>query len=436
MRGTVNKMHRRFDRSMALYARASETVPLATQTYSKAATNFVLGATPAFLDRGDGAHVWDVDGNCYIDYICGLLPIVLGYRDAEVDAAVRAQLDKGIVFSLATELEAELSELLVRLIPSAEMVRFGKNGSDVTTAAIRIARAFTGRDKVAICGYHGWHDWYIGTTARNLGVPESVRELSSTFSLQDPETLADLLKADPDGYAAIILEPTGKQPADPAHLRRIRELADQYGAVLIFDEIVTGFRMHLGGVQTAHNVVPDMSCFGKAMANGMPIAALVGRRDLMEMMDKIFFSCTFGGEALSLAGAIATIKKLEREDVPNRLSALGRRLIEAANAILREHKLDNRVSFGGEDWWPRMTVEGDTEEQALTIALLRQECAENGMLFGSSFNMALAHDTTEIFAETQQALNATAASVAAAFAGGNPAAHLRGLEARDRFSVR
>lgn len=429
-------MSRRFDKSMALYTRASKTVPLATQTYSKAATNFVLGATPAFLDRGEGAHVWDVDGNRYVDYIGGLLPIVLGYRDPDVDAAVRAQLDKGIVFSLATELEAELSELLVRLIPSAEMVRFGKNGSDVTTAAIRIARAFTGRDKVAICGYHGWHDWYIGTTARNLGVPESVRALSSTFSLHDPETLADLLKADPDAYAAIILEPTGKQPTDPAHLRRVRELADQYGAVLIFDEIVTGFRMHLGGVQTAHGVVPDMSCFGKAMANGLPIAALVGRRDLMEMMDKIFFSCTFGGEALSLAGAIATIRKLEREDVPNRLNALGHRLVEAANTTLRDHKLDNRISFGGEDWWPRMTVQGDVESQSLTTALLRQECAENGLLFGSSFNMSLAHDDPAVIEESMTAFDASVAAVAEAFACGEPASRLRGQEARDRFSVR
>jgi len=429
-------MSRQFDKSMALYDRASKTVPLATQTYSKAATNFVLGATPAFLDRGDGAHVWDVDGNRYVDYVGGLLPIVLGYCDPDVDAAIRAQLEKGILFSLATELESELSELLVRLIPSAEMVRFGKNGSDVTTAAIRIARAATGRDKVAICGYHGWHDWYIGTTERKLGVPECVQDLSATFSLQDPDTLADLLKADPEGYAAIIMEPTGKQPTDPAHLRRVRDLADQYGAILIFDEIVTGFRMHLGGVQAAYDVVPDMSCFGKAMANGMPISALVGRRDLMQMMDRIFFSATFGGEALSMAAAIATIRKLEREDVPNRLAALGQTLTDAANDALRAHKLDNRVRFGGEDWWPRVTIEGDPAEQALTNALLRQECAENGLLFAASFNMSFAHTADAIQEETVSALDKAAASLADAFAAPDPSSRLRGENAGVVFTVR
>ena len=205
----VSNTNRLFINSNKLYDRAIKTIPLASQTFSKSAMNFPKGASPLFFKKGQGAYVWDHDGNKYIDYVLGLMPIILGYCDPDVDESIRKQLDNGIIFSLSSELEVQLSEKLVELIPCAEMVRFGKNGSDVTSASIRLARAFTGRDKIAVSGYHGWHDWYIGTTTRNLGVPKAVQSLSSKFIFNDPDSLEYLFKHNPSDFAAVILEPDG-----------------------------------------------------------------------------------------------------------------------------------------------------------------------------------------------------------------------------------
>ena len=242
-------MAKQFKKSNLLYERSLKSIPLASQTFSKSALNYPRGASPLFFEKGEGAYVWDYDGNKYIDYVLGLMPMILGYRDPEVDLAIKNQLNKGIIFSLPTDLEIELSELLIRLIPSAEMVRFGKNGSDVTSAAIRLARAFTNRNRIAICGYHGWHDWYIGSTIRNLGVPKSVSDLTSKFNFNDSESLESLLKSDPNGYAAVIMEPTGAFEPKQGFLEEVKELCVKYGVVLVFDEIVSGFRVNLGGAQ-------------------------------------------------------------------------------------------------------------------------------------------------------------------------------------------
>lgn len=430
-------MTRDFTRSEALYARALETVPLASQTFSKAAMSTVRGAAPLFLERGDGARTWDVDGNAYIDYVLGLLPVVLGHRHPAVDEAIRAQLDKGISFSLATSLEAELAERLVRLIPCAEMVRFGKNGSDATSAAIRLARAHTGRDKVALCGYHGWHDWYIGTTARHLGVPEAVRALSATFPFNDADALEDLLSAEPEAFAAVILEPAGLEPPAPGFLEAVRALCDRHGTVLVFDEIVTGFRIHLGGAQARFGVTPDLAAFGKAMGNGMPISAVVGRRGIMRRMEDIFFSGTFGGEALSLAAALATVDVLEREDGPARIASTGATLIGQVEEIIHDNELSEELHTKGESWWPGVLATGEGRADAVTVAsLLKQELVEAGMLMGPTFNLCLAHDDPAVIDETVAAWRTAAARVAEALAGTDPAAHLRGKPIRPVFQVR
>ena len=306
-----------YTKSNELYYRALQTIPQASQTFSKSAQNFVLGAFPLFIERGKGARLIDVDDNVFVDYILALCPIILGYADPDVDKAIRRQLEKGIIYSLASPIEADLSEKLVELIPCAEKVRFAKNGSDVTSGAVRLARAFTGRERVAVCGYHGWHDWFIGTTPKNRGVPNSVRELTDTFSFNKSETLDTLLQRDPKGYAAIILEPAGVETPTIEFLQAVRRLANKYQVILIYDEIVTGFRMNIGGAQAEYGVVPDLACFGKSMANGMPISALVGRADIMDLMEKVFISGTFGGELLSIAAAITTLEKLQKKNVLN-----------------------------------------------------------------------------------------------------------------------
>ncbi|MFM8453393.1 MAG: aminotransferase class III-fold pyridoxal phosphate-dependent enzyme, partial [Gammaproteobacteria bacterium] len=257
-----------FEQSQQLLNRSLKTIPLGSQTFSKSYIQHPLNHAPLFLTHGMGAKVWDVDGNEYIDLVSGLLPIILGYNDIDVNNAVATQLQKGISFSLATELEIELAELLCGLIPSAEKVRFAKNGTDVTSAAVRIARAYTGRDKVIVCGYHGWQDWYIGTTTRNKGVPKVISDLSVSVPYNDLSYIESLLKT--EEYAGIIMEPCSISLPHKGYLENVKSLCEKHNSLLIFDEVVTGFRMAMGGAQEYFGVTPHLSCFGKAMGNGMP----------------------------------------------------------------------------------------------------------------------------------------------------------------------
>lgn len=428
---------RNFSKTAQLYERALATIPTASQTFSKSAINYVKGASPLFASHGKGAEIWDADENKYVDYVMGLLPAVLGYADPDVDAAITDQLSRGISLSLATELEIELAEILTRLIPCAEMVRFGKNGTDATSAAIRLARAATGRDKVAVCGYHGWQDWYIGSTTRHLGVPDVVRKLTLTFAYNDASSLERLFAENRDQIAAVILEPTALMPPAPGFLRAVRDLATRHDAVLVFDEIITGFRMHIGGAQTVYGVTPDLASFGKAMGNGMPISAIVGRRDLMRYMEDIFFSGTFGGETLSLAASLATIRKLERLDVPKKLTALGGRLVRDIRGLLSAAGLDVAFKIVGGDWWPGLLSNPESNhDPVLLTSILRQELIANGVLMGSTFNVSLAHDDERIVTQTLSAFRAAFEAVGAALAATDPWSHLRGDPIRPVFSVR
>ncbi len=382
----------RYRNSNEFFVRASKTIPTASQTFSKSALNFVRGASPLFLERGKGCRVCDVDGNEFVDFLMGLACVILGYRDEDVDEAVRKQLDRGITLSQATTLELELAEMLTELVPSAEMVRFGKNGSDATGAAVRLARAWTGRDHVVVCGYHGWHDWYIGTTTRHLGVPQSVRELSRTLTFNDSDSLNEVFAELPDQIAAVIMEPATHDEPHPGFLQAVKHACERHGALLVFDEIVTGFRAHLGGAQALYGVEPDLTALGKSMGNGLPISAVVGRTELMTLMDEIFFSGTFGGETLSLAGAIATVKKCRTLDLPARIKSLAQDVREEVGASISRHKLGDTLAIDGTSWQPRWTVISAAHDPSLVTSLLRQELLKEGVLMTAPFNLALAHE--------------------------------------------
>lgn len=420
------------EKSQELLHRALKTIPSASQTFSKSYIQHIEGVSPYFLDRGRAAYVWDVDNNKYIDYLSALLPVLLGYCDADVDEAIKEQLAKGISFSLATQIEAELAEMLVEMIPCAEMVRFAKNGSDVTSGAIRLARAYTGRSHIAICGYHGWHDWYIGTTSKDKGVPEQTKSLSDTFSFNDIESLKSLLAQ--KKYAAIILEPEGVERSQNNFLEDVRKLATEHGAVLVFDEIVSGFRSSLGGIQDLRGVVPDLACFGKAMGNGMPISALVGRTDIMQVMDDIFFSGTFGGEALSIAAAIACLKKYKNHDGVAKINDLGVKIKTEINGILAAQNIDDTLSIRGESWWPAMHVSHD--KSAVVKTLIRQELARNGIIQGNGFNLSLAHCNDAVWSQTVEAWNNIAATLATYLSDKNLERFLASGKTTQSFQVR
>jgi glutamate-1-semialdehyde 2,1-aminomutase/spore coat polysaccharide biosynthesis protein SpsF len=391
-----------YARSRALLERAERVIPLGSQTFSKSRTQYPRDAAPLFLARGQGARVWDVDGNEYVDLVCGLLPVVLGYRDPDVDQAVRDQLANGITFSLATELETELAERLVDIIPCAEKVRFGKNGSDATAATVRLARAFTGRDRVAAGGYHGWQDWYIGATVRNKGVPNAVRELTHRFPYNDVEALHSLLNGRPGEFAAVIMEPVSLVEPEDGYLEEVRALAHGHGALLIFDEIITGFRVARGGAQEHYGVTPDLACFGKSLGNGMPISAVVGRAGVMAEMEEIFFSTTFGGETLSLAAAIAVIDKMRREPVIEALWDVGQKLAEAAKAKISEVDLDGVMVVGGLPPWTAVTFcdHPKARKEAIKTLFVR-EMLKNGVLVQSSHNVCYAHSAEDLTVVTE-----------------------------------
>lgn len=386
---------RDFSRSKVQFQRAIKTVPFAAQTFSKSYLQY-QGEAPLFLSHGDGGYAYDVDGNDYIDLVSALLPNVLGYRDPDVDFAIRQQLDSGISFSLATELEAELSEKLVELVPCADMVKFGKNGADVNAAAVRLARAYTFRAKILLLKncYHGWHDWSMASTERNLGIPAPERAMTDRIE-GDLETIRRKLAY--ERYAAVILEPEGRSKE---YLRQLKELCLNTGTVLIFDEVITGFRWSLGGYQKYIGVTPDLATFGKAMANGMPLSAIVGRHDLMKRFqppDNIFYSGTFFGEALSLAASLATIKKMEAKDVISHLWKTGRRLAEGLDRLIEKHGLHGIVGYHGAD--PRVHITthaagGLSKDQVMSV--LRQELIADGVLIIHSHNICYAHGKPEI----------------------------------------
>ncbi|OGY44945.1 MAG: aminotransferase class III [Candidatus Buchananbacteria bacterium RIFCSPHIGHO2_01_FULL_39_14] len=390
-------MKNKFKKSNQLFKKVKEMIPLASQTFSKSYLIYVKGFAPLFLTHGQGSRVWDVDGHQYIDFVNGLLPIVLGYQYPAVDEAIKRQLKKGITFSMASVLEYELARLLIKHIPCAEMVRFGKNGSDVTAGAVRIARAVTGREHVAVCGYHGWQDWYIGSTTRNLGVPKSTQVLTHRFNYNDLNSLKKIFKNYPRKVAAVILEPMNFEEPKDNFLRKVKELTHKNGALLIFDEVVTGFRFHLGGAQKLFGVTPDLACFGKAMANGMPISALVGKKIYMKKVTDIFFSFTNGGEALSIAAAIATIKELESKKVLDYLWRLGAYLSEKTNLLIIKNNLQEVLTLAGKPCWSVFIFKKTKKYSVEEIeSYLQQELIQAGFLWHGQHNLSFSHTKSEI----------------------------------------
>ncbi|MEO8446931.1 MAG: aminotransferase class III-fold pyridoxal phosphate-dependent enzyme, partial [bacterium] len=328
-----------------------------------------------------------------IDYNMGIGPIVLGYCYDKVDNAIRKQLEDGITFSLVHPLEVELAEKIKSVIPNAESVRFSKTGCDVTTAAVRVARAFTGREKVLCCGYHGWHDWYIGVTDRDAGIPEAVKDLTHTFNYNDIESVTSSIDAD---TACVILEPFIFEEEKNNFLKELKKVCEKNGTLLIFDEMWTGFRIAVGGAQEYFDVIPDLACYSKAIANGMPISVLTGRRDIMNLFEKeVFFFTTFGGEALSLAASMATIDEIKNNNVPKFLDAQGKKLKDGYNKIATELEI-NYTKCSGYNCRTIMTFDAARGNPLEMKSLVQQEMIKRGVLWGGFHNMCFSHSDEDV----------------------------------------
>ncbi|MFD9120600.1 glutamate-1-semialdehyde 2,1-aminomutase [Streptomyces bottropensis] len=343
-------------RSRAANERLHALVPGGAHTYAKGDDQYPEHLAPV-ISHGSGAHVWDVDGNRYIEYGSGLRSVSLGHAHPRVTEAVRRELDRGSNFVRPSIVEVEAAERFLATVPTADMVKFAKNGSDATTAAVRLARAATGRRRVALCADHPFFstdDWFIGTTAMSAGIPSATNDLTVTFPYADLAATEELLTRYPDDIACLILEPATHSEPPPGYLAGLRELADRHGCVLVFDEMITGFRWSEAGAQGLYGVVPDLSTFGKALGNGFAVSALAGRRALMELGglrhsgDRVFLlSTTHGAETHSLAAAMAVQSTYVEEGVTARLHALGERLATGVREVAAAMGVGDHVLVKG-----------------------------------------------------------------------------------------
>jgi glutamate-1-semialdehyde aminotransferase len=389
----MNENYPKIEESKKLLNRAEGLIPSYTQTLAKGPQQHIKGIAPVFLKSGKGARVIDVDGNEYIDLTMGVGPLSLGYQYPKVDEAIKEQLQSGITFSLMHPLEVEVSELISDVVPNAEMVRFSKAGNDVTTAAVRLARAYTGKNTILCCGYHGWHDWYIAVTDRNKGIPEVTKNMTYTFNYNDIQHVIDSID---DDTAGIILEPVVFEEPQNNFLHELRKICDEKGIVLIFDEMWTGFRMALGGAQEYFGVKADLATYSKAVANGMPLSVITGKKEIMQLLhEDVFFYTTFGGEALSLAAAKATITELKEKNVPEYLDKKGALLKDGYNKIAEKIGA-NFTKAIGYNFRSLVTFSPDAGNPLKIKSLMQQEMIKRGILWGGFHNMSYSHSDEDI----------------------------------------
>lgn len=395
----------KFDRTNSLSRRAHELIPGGCHTYAKGDDQYPVLA-PGFIDRGLGCHVWDLDGNEYIEYGMGLRAVTLGHCFPAVLDAVRHELDRGTNFNRPNPIEIECAEELLGMIDGAEMVKFCKDGSDATTAAMRLSRAYTGRDIVAFCGDHPFfatNDWFIGGTAMPAGIPESTRKLSITFRYNNVESVQKMFAEHPGQIAAVILEPAKYDDPKDNFLHEVQRLCRENGAVFVLDEMITGFRWHNGGAQKHYGIVPDLCTFGKALANGFSVSALLGKREIMELgglyhdRQRVFLlSTTHGAEMPALAAAIATMRVYQNEPVIEHLWRQGESLRKGAEQVIARHGLQNQISIIGKPCcmvFGTKDPDGKPSQEFRTLFL--QETIKRGILM-TTLIMSYSHSDEDI----------------------------------------
>ena len=400
-----NSIRRKYQKSQELLKKARKLTPLGAQTYSRSYRYFSEGASPAFTERGQGSHVWDVDGNEMIDFILSLGAVTVGYNNPEINVAITTQLAKGITFSQPSPVSIQLAEKITQIIPSAEMVRFVKNGSDATSAAIRLARAYTNKDTIIACGYHGWQDWYIASTANHKGIPKDVLKYTLSCEYNHAESLEKLFHNHKDKIAAVIMEPVQGNGPKSGYLDEMKRICHKNNALLIFDEVVSGFRMGIAGGQGYYKVTPDLSAFGKGMGNGMPISCVVGKADILNQIEGgVFISTTFGDETLSLAAALKTIEILERPGSFEHMWKMGEIWMKGIQKHIDEQGISHIVSLMGVA--PHCGIAFQSAGNFTSHdfqSIYQQKILEHGILTLGVNNFCLSHTTQEVLAYVKAA---------------------------------
>ncbi len=395
----------KFCKGKALQSKAHELIPGGCHTYAKGDDQFPENSPP-FIARGHGCHAWDVDGNEFIEYGMGLRSVTLGHAYPSVVEAAHQQMILGNNFTRPSPLEVQYAEALLAVIPGAEQVKFAKDGSTVTTAAVKLARSFTGRESVALCSDHpffSYNDWFIGTTAINSGIPEWATAKSLGFQYNNPESLELLFQHNPGDIACVILEPEKDRPPANGFLQNVREICTRHGAILIFDEMITGFRWNIGGAQVMYDIEPDLSTFGKAMANGFALSALVGKREIMDLgginhdRERVFLlSTTHGAENHALAAGLATLEVYQNEDVIGHLNAQGLVLKVEIDSIISDLGIGDYFKLSGRPCCLAFsTADTTTEPSQLFRTLILQELIRHGII-APSLVISYSHSEADV----------------------------------------
>lgn len=379
-----------FEKSKLLRDKAHRLIPGAAHTYSKGDDQFPF-ESPSFIEKGEGCHVWDVDGNKFIDFGMGLRSVTLGYNYKPVTDAVYSQILKGSNFTRPSTIEMDAAEKILSLYKGMEMCKFAKNGSTVTTAAVKLARAYTGRELVARCAEHpffSYDDWFIGSTQMNAGIPQAVRDLTLQFHFNDIDSLKQLFEQYPNQISCVILEPATQMEPKEGFLHKVKDLCHKNGAVFILDEMITGYRWHLNGAQAYYDIEPDLCTFGKGMANGFSVAALLGKKEIMELgsiygeHDRVFLiSTTHGAENHSLAASIKTIEEYQEKNIIDHMWKQGRKLIDGINNAKKEIGIQEYIEVLGLPCSPNILYKGENKEISGEFrTLFLQETIKRGVL--------------------------------------------------------
>ncbi len=424
-----------FEKSVRLYEKAKSYFPYGTQLFSRRPELGAFGEAPIFFERAKDAHFWDVDGNEFIDLGMGIGPVTLGYCYDAVDEAVKGQLEKGVLGTVNNAVEVAMAKAMAEMVPCAEMMKFCKGGGEADAIAVRIARGYTGRDVVVFCGYHGWHDWYLAANLESeevlnkhlmpgispKGVPRGLAGTCVPFEYNNLDSLRSTLEANKGRVACIIMEASRfKQPAE-GFLEGVRELADAYGCVLIFDEVVTGFRLSEGGAQEYYGITPDLAAFGKAIANGYPLGAVAGRREVMESASDNFISSTYWSDTLSLAAGVATLKELKARPVVKRLWETGTEIVELLKNYGRRHGVN--VKFLGKPCSFHVEFDyGELSNEVMTFYC--QEMAARGVYASSVVYTCFTH-TDEDLRRVGEAADESFGIISKAVADGDVKGRLR-----------
>ena len=388
--------------SQDLYKKAKKLIPGGTQLLSKRPEIFLPDLWPAYYEKAKGCRVWDLDGNKYTDMsYMGIGASILGYADKDVDSAVKTAVDKGSMCTLNCPEEVELAELLCKLHPWAEMVRYARTGGEAMAIAVRIARAKTGKDLVLFCGYHGWHDWYLSANLADdkaldghllpglkpKGVPRVLKNSAIPFSYNNIKGFLSLVDKYKNKIGTVVMEPLRNYYPEKGFLETIREMTEKLKIVLIFDEITSGWRLNLGGAHLKLGVNPDIAVFGKGISNGYPMAAIIGKSEVMEVAQETFISSTYWTERIGPVAALATIRKLKERDVPSHLINIGKKIQNG----WRESAEKNRLKISVSGIYPLGHFSFNYEDPLILKTLFTQLMLERGFLATDSFYASYAH---------------------------------------------